>query len=118
MLSRVNRLPSPEIKSVMRAGKRVNGDGVSLIYRKRNGSTDVSRFAFVVPTSVDKRAVGRNRMKRLTRESVRLALPRLAPGWDGIFMMRKGLGDAFAVVDKKVRDVLQRAGIFNEPKII
>lgn len=111
MLPKPNRLPSPDIKSVMRAGRRINGEGVSLIYRKRDGANDTSRFAFVVPTSVDKRATARNRLKRLTRESVRLALPHLAPGWDGVFMIRKGLGDEFAVVDKKVRDVLQRAGL-------
>lgn len=111
MLLRKNRLPSPEIKSVMRTGKRINGDGISLIYRKRDGSADASRFAFVVPVSVDKRAVGRNRLKRLTRESVRLALPFFALGWDGVFMVRKGLEDEFRVVDQNVRALLHQSGI-------
>lgn len=110
MLPKPNRLPSPEIKSLMRMGKRINGDGISLIYRKRD-PVGLSRFAFVVPVSVDKRATARNRLKRLTREPVRLALPSLTPGWDGVFMVRKGLGDEFGVVDGRVREVLQIAGI-------
>lgn len=111
MLPRENRLPSPDIKSVMRQGRRVNGDGVSLIYRKRDGTQAASRFAFVVPVSVDKRATARNRLKRLTRESVRLALPHLAPGWDGVFMVRRGLGGEFRVVDLMIRGVLQQSKI-------
>ncbi|MBI5620836.1 ribonuclease P protein component [Candidatus Gottesmanbacteria bacterium] len=111
MVPREHRLPSPEIKSLMRGGKRVNGDGISLIYRKRDGAVGTSRFAVVVPVSVDKRAVGRNRLKRLTRESLRLALGSLAPGWDGVVLVRKGLGDGFAVVDHKVRGLLRQVGI-------
>ncbi len=111
MLPKENRLPSPEIKSVMRTGRRVNAEGVQLIFTQN--SLSVSRFAFVVPKSVDKRAVGRNRLKRLTRESVRLALPSLAPGWDGVFMVRKGLGDEFASVNACVRDLLTRSKILS-----
>lgn len=113
MLPKPNRLPSPEIKSLMRTGKRINGDGISLIYRKRDGSADTSRFAFVVPVSVDKRAVGRNRLKRLVRESVRLALPTPAPGWDGVFMVRRGLGSEFTVVDLKIRGILHQSGMLS-----
>ena len=95
----------------MRTGRRVNAEGVQLIFTQN--SLSVSRFAFVVPKSVDKRAVGRNRLKRLTRESVRLALPSLAPGWDGVFMVRKGLGDEFASVNACVRDLLTRPKILS-----
>ena len=95
----------------MRTGRRVNAEGVQLIFTQN--TTRVSRFAFVVPKSVDKRAVGRNRLKRLTRESVRLALPSLAPGWDGVFMVRKGLGDEFASVNACVRDLLTRSKILS-----
>ena len=113
MLPKPNRLPSPEIKSLMRTGKRINGDGISLIYRKRDGSADTSRFAFVVPVSVDKRAVGRNRLKRLTRESVRLALPFFALGWDGVFFVRKNIPETFTAVNTIVRYLLSQSGLLN-----
>lgn len=109
MLPKENRLPSSQIKIVMRTGRRESAEGLQLIFAQNNLS--VSRFAFVVPKSVDKRAVARNRLKRLARESVRLALPSLASGWDGVFMVRKGLGDELASVNACVRDLLMRSKI-------
>lgn len=38
------------------------------------------RFTVVVSTKVDKRAVKRNRLKRIVREFLRLRLDKLAPG--------------------------------------
>lgn len=113
MLPREHRLPSPQIKIVMRRGKRVSAEGLQLIFAQN--SLSVSRFAFVVPMSVDKRAVGRNRVRRLVRESVRLLLPRMTAGWDGVLFIRKKLPDEFAAVDVMVTDLLQSAGIL--PKI-
>lgn len=95
----------------MRRGKRVSAQGVQLIFTQNN--LPASRFAFVVPKSVDKRAVGRNRLKRLARESVRLALPDVTPGWDGMFIVRKGLPDEFSLADAAVKDLLQRAKIID-----
>lgn len=111
MLPKENRLPSPQIKTVMRRGKRVSAQSLQFIFAQN--TLPVSRFTFVVPKNVDKRAVGRNRLKRLARESVRLALPSLASGWDGVFMVRKGLGDEFASVNACVRDLLTRSKILS-----
>lgn len=101
MLPKENRLPSPQIETVLRRGKRVSAQGVQLIFAQNN--LPVSRFAFVVPKSVDKRAVGRNRVRRILRESVRLLLPTIAPGWDGVFLVRKG--------SPKAQELLRQAGM-------
>ncbi len=85
----------------MRRGRRVSSEGVQLVFIQ--GALPVSRFAVIVPTTVDKRTVVRNRLRRLVRESVRLALPDVKPGWDGVFLIRKG-GNA--------RELLRRAGLF------
>lgn len=138
MLPKENRLPSSQIKTVMRQGRRVNVSGSQIVFLRRPswgspqffpsstprktgdpapggkiGISPPTRFAFVVSKNVDKRAVGRNRLKRLTRESVRLAFPDVTPGWDGVFMVRKGLGDEFASVNACVRDLLMRSKILS-----
>lgn len=101
MLPKENRLPSPLIKTVMRRGKRIATDGLQFIFIQN--TIPISRFAFIVPKSVDKRAVVRNRIRRVVREAVRLALPAIAPGWDGVFLIRKGL--------PKAQELLRRAGL-------
>lgn len=107
MLPKQNRLPSFKIKSVMRAGKRVHDDGMQLMYTQN--TLPVSRFAFVVPKSVDKRAVARNRVRRLVREAVRLAIPNVAAGWDVVVLVKKVFADEFAAADERVRELLLRA---------
>ena len=71
----------------MRGGLQVTSDAVALRYQK---TSEVPRFAFVVPTKVDKRATQRNRMRRILSESVRLLLPDIA-GTDGVFIIRKNI---------------------------
>ena len=59
----------------MHSGTRITGGGIVLI--ALNNETDVSRFAFIVSTKIDKRATVRNRIRRLMSESVRLFLPEI-----------------------------------------
>lgn len=85
----------------MRRGKRVSAQGAQLVFARNNLA--VSRFAFVIPKSVDKRAVTRNRTRRILRESVRLLLSTIVPGWDGVFLVRNG--------SPKAQELLGRAGM-------
>lgn len=117
------RLPAQEITPVMKAGRRIQGNGISMIYKKLNsgspqlgaeqasaGMTGSARFAFIVGVKVDKRAVGRNRVKRLLRESVHHLLPLIKPGWDVVIVAKKELvGKSQAEVEAVVQEVLQKA---------
>lgn len=117
MLPRPNRLPSFEISNVMRSGKRVSGNGVTLIYwdkgQKAINSNQISRFAFIVSTKVDKRAVVRNRMRRLMSESVRHHVNEITTRIDGVFVGSKSIiGLTQRQVEVIIRDLLQSAGFF------
>lgn len=128
MLPKENRLPSSQIKTVMRQGRRVNVSGSQIVFLRRPswgspqffpsstprktwdpapggkiGISPPTRFAFVVSKNVDKRAVIRNRIRRVVREAVRLALPKITPGWDGVFLMRKEF--------PKAQELLRSAGL-------
>ncbi len=86
MLPKTNRLPSSQIRLVMRSGKRIHQPALQLIYRSNN--LQVSRFAVIVSTKVDKRAVMRNRIKRLLHQAVFNVLPNVTTGTDGILIAK------------------------------
>lgn len=117
MLPRSNRLPSFEIPTVMRYGKRVSGNGVTLIYLKRkmdSGSESgmTTRIAFIVSTKVDKRAVVRNRMRRVMSESVRHIMKTISPSVDGVFIgSRQLIGLTQLQVEVIIQDLLRKLAI-------
>ena len=103
MLPSKNRLPAFDIRNVMRRGRRISSGSVQLVVS--SGAASGSRFAFIVSTSVDKRATRRNRMKRLLRESVQKKLEAVSQ-IDGVFIVKKGLPDTQAEVDKIVSSIM------------
>src|SRR5260221_14257922 len=91
MLPKALRLPSPLISRLMRHGKRFSNESFLLTYG-HNDQQSV-RFAFIVGMRIDKRAVVRNRVKRLLSESVRHLMPGLRLGWDVVVTARKAFED-------------------------
>jgi ribonuclease P protein component len=71
------------------------------------------RCGFVVGKQIGI-AVLRNRAKRRVRESVRLALPHIAPGYDLVFVVRSAdvIDAPFATIQGAVEGLLRRAQIW------
>jgi len=72
------------------------------------------RFAIITSRRYSKRAVDRNRARRLLRETYRLLLPRMQPVWV-VFIPRRamlgaGLGDVFPEVESS----LARLGVLDQ----
>lgn len=57
-----------------RTGKTLHVDGITLFVGKENKENSITKVGFVVSKRVHKRAVKRNRVKRLMRESYRLLI--------------------------------------------
>ena len=70
----------------------------------------VTRFAFVVRKSVDKRAVVRNRIRRLFRSCVEELYKDILPGYDMLFFLEKG------IIDKQQADLCKDLQIFLQEK--
>lgn len=122
MLPHTNRLPSFSIREVMRRGRRIVGNGFTIIldYRLPSSQLDGSgndtncRFAFVVSTKVHKRAVVRNHIRRVLSESVRHLLCTLPSSIDCVILGSKGLvGLSQVEVQTRIFDVLRNANLLN-----
>ena len=71
-----------------------------------------SRVAVVVSAKVFKRAVDRNRAKRLVRESVRHLVNQIKPGYDLVFLVQSEIVDKKQPeVERDVKVVLGKGGI-------
>ena len=73
------------------------------------------RCTIVVPTSTDKRAVVRNRIKRLISESMARLSPELSSGTDIVFLVKKGFHyESQKYVNEQVHSLLRSAGLSTE----
>ena len=52
-----------------------------------------SRFGFIIGKAVAKQAVIRNRARRVLRSCIEERLERIAPGYDMLFLLKKGIID-------------------------
>ncbi|WP_013322865.1 ribonuclease P protein component [Gloeothece verrucosa] len=59
-------------------------------YLENSIGSQPSCFGISVSQKVSKKAVGRNRLKRLIRKAIRQLLPEIAPGWKVVIVVRAG----------------------------
>src|SRR5512142_1798160 len=107
MLSRHLRIPSKDVSTVIRTGKSFRTNEAELrVLRTR--LPDI-RMAVIVSSRIDRRAVRRNRMKRLVTESFRALISDIPPGNDIAVIVRRPLPESSAEVLLLVRELFRRA---------
>lgn len=109
MLPATNRLrKTNEIERVWKRGRSFFDPLVQM--KVARNDLAVTRFAVVVGTKADKRAVRRNLVKRRIREALRQTLPEIAPGYDAIVTgTRAAIAADYAAIAGAVRRVLAGA---------
>lgn len=113
MLSKQYRLPRKEFKKVCKKGRLFQGKFFSLLAIGQK--QPVVRFAFIVSKKIDKKAVARNRIKRLLSEAVYRFLPEIKSGVDGIFLVKKAIGGRnFEEIREEMKEVLIKANLFEQ----
>jgi len=94
MLPKENRLRTKyDFRRVKRIGEVIYSPYFTLIHARAKDPESL-RFGFVASTKFDKRAVSRNRARRLLREAVRKHLPDIKRGRDIILVARERIKEA------------------------
>lgn len=95
-----------------RTGKSFHIDGITMFCGREKNNDSPARIGFVVSKKVHKRAVKRNRMKRLMRESVRLIIKNdtISTKYMSIIFVgsQKLLTQNFEEINKTIRKLLAR----------
>jgi len=114
-LSKNERLrKDKEFKRVFDHGRSLGGLTVAFYFLEND--LGYPRAGFIASKKVSKRAVDRNRAKRLMREVFRLNKHKLKP-YDIIFIARKGiLGKKYSEVEEDFLKLAVKAGILKEKK--
>lgn len=110
MLPKAFRLTGKEtFEKLKNEGSGVFGRTLTLIYQDRNDDNN-SRIGFIVSLKISKKAVKRNRIKRLLREAVRRVLKNLKPGVDLAFLTKREiLGVNQESIFSEVNRLLEKA---------
>ena len=84
--------------------------GNFLLLKTVKNDLPISRFGFIVSKKISKKAVRRNRVKRLLRESVRLTQKDIRAGFDAVFISKTGIvGKSFEEINSAVGELLKKS---------
>ncbi|MFA5828488.1 MAG: ribonuclease P protein component [Candidatus Shapirobacteria bacterium] len=104
MLQKKDRLTKKkDFQDVRLRGRMIQSPLFGLNYlNSENGN----KFGFIISKKISKRAVDRNRIKRLLAEGVRMNMDKIKVGVWGVFLAKKTLlGKKFEEVEGEVRKV-------------
>lgn len=112
MLPLQNRLlKKKEFEKVKTEGQVLTSRFFGIAFVKNN--LGVPRFGFIVSNKISKKAVLRNKTKRLLREVARGLLPRVKDGVDVLFLAKKTILEAsFKDVSKEAEKLFKKGQLF------
>jgi len=111
MLAKANRLKKKkDFERVFKIGRGFKEDFLFLKNAKNNLKS--SRFAFIISKKFSKKATLRNKIKRRLSELIRLKMPEIQKGIDGIIVIMPGLEKTdFWELEEIINKLFQKAGI-------
>lgn len=110
-MNKISSLTSPsDFEKVFQSGSKVSNKHIVVRYLV-HGGLEESRVAFVTGRRIGK-AVIRNRIKRLLRESYRRNINKIARGYDIVIIARSSLKDrTYWETEESLLDVLKAGGL-------
>ncbi len=117
MLPHKYRLPPYSIRDVMRRGRRIVRNGITMLFLHRTTHLPQEqilqfRVAVITSANIDTRAVIRNRMRRVMHESIAHILPNISNTTDCVVIGSKSLiGLSQSEVEIRLDDIFRYAGL-------
>lgn len=113
MLPRKHRLPlRTELNRVKKRGVLVQGKLFSLLVSRQFKKAQPSRFGFIISTKIHKKAVKRNRARRLLSEAISSLFPEMKDDFDAVFLAKKKIIEANSKeIKKEVKRLFNKAGM-------
>ena len=85
----------------------------------KDGNLQLNRFGIIVSKRVDKRAVKRNRIKRILWTCLFETYDKLLPGHDILFIIKKKAGEkSKAEMQKETREIFKKAKILSSTESV
>jgi len=85
------------------------------VLKEKKNELTVNRFGIIVSKKIDKRAVGRNKIKRLLRTTLMKLYGKMNVGHDILFIVKKGILDKTKEENMiMVEKALEEAGIIKK----
>lgn len=113
MLKKENRLRTRyEFYKVRRFGKKFENPLFNLFVLDAKGYSGSSRIGIVVSNKLEKRAVKRNRIKRVFREVIRLNFDKIQSGyWIVVYPKKEALEKNYEEINTEFNKVIQEVFI-------
>lgn len=114
MLATTNRLKKKkDFEMVFKRGEGFKENFLYLKIKKNNLKS--SRFGFIVSKKFSKKAANRNKIKRRLSELVRIKLPLIKKGIDGVIIVIPGLEvNDFWELEEIINKLFKKANIYNK----
>jgi len=113
MLPKQNRLKNKkDFETLFKNGKGCKGDFIYIKFSENNSEN--SRFGFIVSTKFSKKAVLRNKIKRLLREVIKAKIKDIKKGIDVAIIINPGLKyNNIKELDIKIENLFKKAKLIN-----
>ena len=114
MLPKTYRLPlKTELNRLKKDGQILQGKFFGLLLSPDNLNNEISRFAVIVSNKIDKRAVKRNKIRRLINEALKSLWPKIKIGVEGVFLVKKTATKAtFEEIKNEIEKLFKKAKLF------
>lgn len=113
MLKRKFRISKKEqIANILKNGQVIKEDSFKIFFIKNN--LQITRFGILIKKNVYKKAVSRNRFKRVVSEILRLNINRFKTGYDVLVLLTNALEPeelTFKMLQPKILSPLKTSGI-------